>query len=52
MNLAMANKIFRFESKESLDFNILSFAKSLPIGSQLNNLDGKDMQDEIIKSDN
>lgn len=33
MNLAMANKIFRFESKESLDLDILSVAKSVPIGN-------------------
>lgn len=43
MNLAMANKIFRFESKESLDFDILSVAKSVPIGSQLNNLEIKEI---------
>ncbi|CAD8151383.1 unnamed protein product [Paramecium octaurelia] len=52
MNLAMANKIFRFESKDSLDFDILSVAKSVPVGGQLNKSDGKDFQDEVLRSDN
>ncbi|CAD8061397.1 unnamed protein product [Paramecium primaurelia] len=52
MNLAMANKIFRFENQESLDFDLLSVAKSVPIGSQLNKSEVRDIQDEIIKQDN
>ncbi|CAD8087583.1 unnamed protein product [Paramecium sonneborni] len=52
MNLAMANKIFRFESKESLDFDILSVAKSVPINNQLNKSDIKEYQEDVLKSDN
>ncbi|CAD8066985.1 unnamed protein product [Paramecium primaurelia] len=52
MNLAMANKIFRFESKESLELDILSVAKSVPIGNQLNKSDVKDFQDDVMKSEN
>ncbi|CAK86087.1 unnamed protein product (macronuclear) [Paramecium tetraurelia] len=52
MNLAMANKIFRFESKESLDLDILSVAKSVPIGNQLNKSDVKDYPGDVQKSEN
>ncbi|CAD8080799.1 unnamed protein product [Paramecium sonneborni] len=48
MNLAMANKIFRFENQESLDLDIMSVAKSVPI----NKSDIREYQDDALKSEN